>query len=343
MSVEPGLTSSQISEHGVETELRGGPIPESQRKRGRGMGPRHLSGSVLAVLSSALLYLSFFLSILAPVPLLWVRLVRGRWAAMGATVLNGALVFALSGWPGLAGYFVFAVATAWGLAEISLVLASRSARRSVGVERRLFWLLSGSALGVAVALGGAVFAWARVAQISPWAELLRGLDWLGAQMIAQAPAGTMDAADWAVQRDQWIRNLPSSLAIAMLLQCWMAMTLIFRINPARIRERLGVSASFHRLWRNPEGLVWPTLAAGFGVLVLHGAAADAASNLLKVLLAFYGLQGLAILGGVFDLWRLRGFGRAAAFFLVFTLMLPLVLALGFFDLWFDFRAKFRQS
>jgi hypothetical protein len=306
------------------------------------MGPRHLSGGVLIVLSSALLYLTFFLSILAPIPLILVRLARGRLAALGATLLNMALVFVLSGWPGFIGYAVFTVATAWMVSEFAMLLSGRQ-RKSEEAPRSLFQLLSGSALGVAFVLLAAVAIWARTAQISPWVELGKGIDWLGEQMIAQAPSGSMDAADWAIQKEEWLRNLPSSLSIALILQCWVAMTVMLRLNPGRIRERLAIPASFHRLWRNPEWLVWLPIASGFAALVFSGAAADAASNLLKVVLAFYGFQGLAILGGIFDLWKLRGLGRALAFFLVFTLMLPLVLALGFFDLWFDFRAKLRQS
>ncbi|MBU6375698.1 MAG: YybS family protein, partial [Bdellovibrionales bacterium] len=114
-------------------------------------------------------------------------------------------------------------------------------------------------------------------------------------------------------------------------------------NPSRIRERLAIPASFQRLWRNPEVLVWPTILSGFGALALSGLWADVSWNILKVFLALYGIQGLAILSGIFDLWKLRGFARALGFFLVFTLMLPMLLALGFFDLWFDFRTKLRQS
>jgi hypothetical protein len=307
------------------------------------MGPRHLSGGVLLVLSSALLYLTFFLSVVAPLPLIFVRLARGRAAAAGATLLNMALVFVLSSWPGLVGYAIFTVVTSWLVSELAVFFSRSSKRKADEAPRALFLLLSSSALGLAVVLVAAVMTWAGVAQVSPWVELARGLDWLGEQMMAQSPAGTMDAADWALQKEEWLRNLPSSISIAILLQCWVAVTLMLRLNPARIRERLAIPSTFHRLWKNPEWLVWPTIVSGFGALVLSGAAADTAGNLLKILLAFYGLQGLAILSGIFDLWKLRGLIRALAFFLVFTVMLPLVLALGFFDLWFDFRAKLRQS
>jgi hypothetical protein len=43
----------------------------------------------------------------------------------------------------------------------------------------------------------------------------------------------------------------------------------------------------------------------------------------------------------FDLWNIRGFFRAAGYLVSVFVMMPLLLSLGFFDLWFDFRAKFR--
>ena len=307
------------------------------------MGPGRFAGNVVFFVFSSVFYLSFFLAILAPFPIILAHLHRGRLFAVMASVINAALVFALSRWSGLAGYAVFTLATSWAVAELLRRRQTRSGSRNAAAAGSLFWLLIGSAsLVLLVALSG-VAVWSKLTNVAPWAELNKGLDWLGREMIAQAPHGTMDAADWAEQKEQILRNFPSTFMVAILLQCWVAMVLTLRVNPTRIRERLGIPASFQRLWKNPDFLVWPTIVAGFGAVVAGGLAADWCWNLLKVFLALYGLQGLAILSGIFDLWKLRGLVRLLAFFLVFALMLPLVLALGFFDLWFDFRAKFRQS
>jgi hypothetical protein len=189
----------------------------------------------------------------------------------------------------------------------------------------------------------AVLAWAQAAHISPWQELQRGMDWLVAEMQRQAVDQSMDAVDWADQKREWLRGLPSTVMIAALLQSWVALTVMLRLNPRRIRERLVLPVTFHRLWRNPEVLVWPTLAAGFGALLLGGPASVFCLNWLKVFLALYGLQGLAVLACVLDVWKIRGLARVVVFFFVVSLMLPLILAVGFFDLWFDFRAKLGQS
>lgn len=307
------------------------------------MGSRRFSGGVFLLLSSAVLYLSFFLSVLAPVPLVWLRLHQGRRLALVGTLLSVALVHVLSGLPGSLAYLVFSASSAWILAELLVRRADQTVVRGADPSRTPFEILVFTALGLLLVLGAGVGAWAALAKVSPWAELERAVDWLGAEMLAQAPAGSLDEVQLAAQKREWIRNVPSTIAIAVLLQCWAALTAILRLNPARIRERLGLSALYSRQWKTPEWLVWPTLLLGFGALLPAPPLSDFCWNGLKAVLALYGLQGLAILSSIFDLWRLRGFIRSAAFFMVLMVMLPLVLALGFFDLWFDFRAKLRQS
>jgi uncharacterized protein YybS (DUF2232 family) len=70
---------------------------------------------------------------------------------------------------------------------------------------------------------------------------------------------------------------------------------------------------------------------------------DVSLNVFKFLMAIYALQGLSILAFAFDAWRVRGGFRALIYLLAVFFMMPLLLSLGFFDLWFDFRGKFRQS
>jgi hypothetical protein len=59
-------------------------------------------------------------------------------------------------------------------------------------------------------------------------------------------------------------------------------------------------------------------------------------------MAVYAIQGLSILSFFFDVWNVRGVFRVLAFLAAIFIMMPLLLSLGFFDLWFDFRSKFRQ-
>ena len=70
---------------------------------------------------------------------------------------------------------------------------------------------------------------------------------------------------------------------------------------------------------------------------------DVGRNVFKFLMAIYAIQGLSVLSYFFNLWRVRRIFRILGYLIGVLMMTPLVLSLGFFDLWFDFRSKFRQS
>ena len=147
--------------------------------------------------------------------------------------------------------------------------------------------------------------------------------------------------------DQWKQDLlvefPSAVGVFALVLVWVNTFILLRANPRGIREHLGLNASYMRLWKAPEWLIWPTILTGFFLLVEWGRASDVSLNIFKFLMAIYTIQGLSILSFFFDLWNVRGVFRIVGFVVGVFLMMPLVLSLGFFDLWFDFRAKFRQS
>jgi uncharacterized protein YybS (DUF2232 family) len=66
-------------------------------------------------------------------------------------------------------------------------------------------------------------------------------------------------------------------------------------------------------------------------------------NGMKILLILYGFQGLSVMSFLLNHYKMMGFLRALIFSLAIFVAMPLVLCLGFFDLWFDFRRKFVQS
>ena len=288
---------------------------------------------------SASFYISLFLALLAPLPLAWLNLAAGRRWALLATLSNGSLIWALSGWSGLAGFAVFSVAPAWMIAEASRFWVGR--RRDA--QARLMSILFSGILAVVAAGVLALVVWSRLDGVTPAEQIQRAMDWMGQQLSTQAPPSQWDPAEWEEHKLEWVRNLPSSLGIAALLQSWIVLTLLVRLSPGRLRERLGVPVGYLRGWKTPERWVWPTLACGFGWVVFRGIPADLAWNGLKFCLALYALQGVAILSVVCDVWGVRGLARGLVFFLVLGVMTPLLLAVGFFDLWFDFRSKVGQS
>jgi hypothetical protein len=115
----------------------------------------------------------------------------------------------------------------------------------------------------------------------------------------------------------------------------------------RSKEEGGISLEGLRAWKAPEWLVWPTIAAGFILVFQSGGGpdplGDIALNLFKFLMAIYAIQGLCVMSSLMQTWNIRAGLRTGIMAFAVLLMLPLVLSLGFFDLWFDFRSKFRQS
>jgi hypothetical protein len=154
--------------------------------------------------------------------------------------------------------------------------------------------------------------------------------------------GTIDPQEW---KDNLLIELPSGIVVFGIILIWANLVTVLRLNAGRIRESLGLDSAFFKRWKAPEILLWPTIVGA--ALMLFAASgtvgATVGINLFKCLMAVYAIQGLSILSFIFDAWHIRGFFRSAAFIMAVFLMMPLVLSLGFFDTWFDFRSKFRQS
>ncbi len=132
-------------------------------------------------------------------------------------------------------------------------------------------------------------------------------------------------------------ELPSGILIAIILCYWFNLLLAFRTIPGFL------SRAFWGSYRNPEWLIWPTLISGFLYAYYDQALYYVGMNTLKVLLVFYGFQGLSIVTYVLNQKQIYGLIRPLIYGLIIFVASPLAFALGFFDLWFDFRRKFGQS
>jgi hypothetical protein len=94
-----------------------------------------------------------------------------------------------------------------------------------------------------------------------------------------------------------------------------------------------------RLWRTPDALIWGLIVAGFAMFVPAAAIALPARNLFIVILACYFCQGLAIVSYYLERFRLPRGIRFAGYALIAVqhVVTAMVLALGVFDLWGNFR------
>ncbi|MEO5968592.1 MAG: DUF2232 domain-containing protein [Bdellovibrionia bacterium] len=284
---------------------------------------------------SALFFLSGLFAVFAPLPILSSHLRNGRkWAWLAA--LSNCIIVALAGGQlSLIFYVVFIVALSLSLPELL--------KLKISLEKSTVLTL------LAMALSGALFVFgdALYHHLNPILEIKKQVsgfvDLLG-QSIASGSGvtGLLNAAEV----DEWKRSLlvefPSIVAVFSLVLVWANLVLLLRANPNQMRESLGLDVSFLKKWKAPDYLVWPTIVTGFFLIFNAGVVSNVSLNVFKFLMAIYAIQGLSILTYFFDLWGIRGFFRIIGFSIAVFLMTPVILSLGFFDLWFDFRSRFKQ-
>jgi hypothetical protein len=92
-------------------------------------------------------------------------------------------------------------------------------------------------------------------------------------------------------------------------------------------------------WQAPDWLIWVLIVAGFGLFVPVDAVALVARNVFVVVLAGYFCQGLAIVSYYLQRLQLPAGLRVASYVLIGfqQVVAGVVLMLGVFDFWGDFR------
>lgn len=293
---------------------------------------------------SAAFFLSGFFTLFAPMPVLLLRLSRGRALALAAAATNLAIVW-LAGGPLNA--FAFAVLSL----VVAFALAEFMARKS-SLETMVAGTLAAMAITAMVVIGTvaarspggirAGFVEQVNGRVRQAVELVLSASQTGSR-DGSAPAEAPPAEEVDAMRANVVRTLPSALAIFALVLVVVNAILCLRLNPLGIRRGLELKPDFLRVWRAPEALVWPTLAAGAASLWLEGSAGVVATGVLRFLLAIYCFQGLSVLAFFFEAWGLRPLLRWLGWACAVFFMMPFILSLGFFDLWFNFRSRFRPA
>ena len=92
-------------------------------------------------------------------------------------------------------------------------------------------------------------------------------------------------------------------------------------------------------WKAPERLIWLLIAAGGILLVPVSLARIVSLNLVIVCMFAYLLQGLSIISFLFKTKNVHRSFRILCYFLIFAqqYLILLLVAVGVFDLWVDFR------
>ncbi len=266
-----------------------------------------------------------------PQPMLAFGLKHGfKWAIVG-TIAATLLFFIFAGKELAFVYGLFALMTA-----LLFVLLGRL--------RLIELLVTGITAVIFLASAGVLFfyfgSWPAVGE-SFRGNLLQHLT--AAAHMYQKMGFPQESLDLLQQRtpeivETMLRLLPGLAFVGVGLVVLANVLLLCRRFPDKRAQWLSVANL--REWNGPEPMVWGLIVCGF-VLFIPGLEALRllAANVLLVIAAFYFAQGLSIIAYFFHKNNVPQFLRAVTYVLIafeqiFTL---LVVGLGLFDLWGDFR------
>src|SRR6202158_219152 len=240
--------------------------------------------------------------------------------------LTASLTMALLGAPATVGFLL-------PLGAPTLVLA-------VGI--RSFWsferlVIAGVGAWAAAVTGLSLLAYGDVtALIAAAREQL-----LNSYNLALSTSGSIGAPDSTLvameaERDVLIDGLLQILPALVILTG--ALTVI--TNLVLLRNWMGIARNVNlRLWRAPDVLIWALIVTGFCIFMPVPPVALMARNVFLVLLGCYFCQGLAIVCYYLERFRLSRGIRVSSYALIAVqhVVTAMVLALGVFDLWGNFR------
>ncbi len=257
-----------------------------------------------------------------------------KYGLAGSVALLCLATLALALFAGEELAFIYSIFAAMALMLLSFL----------GRIRVIVYLVSGVAtvmLGLTAVLGFYFFgSWQRMFE-----DFREGmLEQLESAVRMQEKLGfSQDSLNLLKERAPHMIEMILQLLPALLL---LSFALIVLINILYLRRRLSEQSAewfvleHLREWKSPEPLVWGLIICGFALFVPGPAAVRViAANLLLVISACYFAQGLAVIGFFFHKNNVPRFLRGLTYVLIvfqqiFTL---LVVGLGLFDLWGDFR------
>ena len=135
----------------------------------------------------------------------------------------------------------------------------------------------------------------------------------------------------------FVRILPALAVISTLIVSW---TSLLISRPLLKRLNLFVP-DFGRLnhWKAPDPLVWAAIGSGLMLLIPSNWIKLAGINSLLVLMTIYFFQGIAIISYYFEKKRFPRILRIFLYALIALqqFLLLIIIGLGFFDIWLNFR------
>jgi len=134
-----------------------------------------------------------------------------------------------------------------------------------------------------------------------------------------------------------LRIIPAIVIVTTLFVVWSNLLLARSL----LRSKELFCPDFGKLnqWKAPEHLIWVAIASGGLLLFAHPGIKMLGINGLIVIMMIYFFQGIAIVSFYFEKKQFPKVLRAILYGLIAMqqLLLLVVIAVGFFDVWIDFR------
>ena len=287
-------------------------------------------GTGLCILTFAVSYtfplLGVFALLLLPLPVLYFRLKLGR---------NSGGIIAL------ASFFVLLVISRgvafdtlyFGALLMTGLFLGECIEKQCGIEKTMIFTVTG-VLGVSLAAFG-VYA---VFQAQGFGEMIQGYI---SQYLELTSALYTDMGIEKQQIDAlnaaFVVVMPGMFIVSYMTTVWLNVLIIKRLL-ARIGIQLKSMVALNR-FRAPDSLVWAAIGLGVLLVLPVGPVKYVVINCLIILLLIYFFQGIAVISFYFQKKESPTFLKVFCYGLIAVQIyfLILVIGLGFFDNWINFR------
>jgi uncharacterized protein YybS (DUF2232 family) len=293
--------------------------------------------AVTTLISMAALHLTVlgpFVGLFVPLPILFYRSKLGRSSGLLILIAVSLIVTSFVG--------LNSLGTAAFLFELGLVglILPEVFEMNLSVEKTV-----GITAGGVLTMGALILAlYTLVSTTSPWAL---ASDYVEKSVkLALAMYSEMDVAEEKINMLSqsldgilyvMLRIIPGMMIVATLFVVWSNLLLARFV----LRSKELFCPDFGRLnqWKAPEHLVWVAIASGVLLLFGHPGIKMLGINGLIVIMMIYFFQGIGIVSFYFEKKQFPKILRILLYGLI-AIQQPLLLvvvALGFFDIWIDFR------
>ena len=293
--------------------------------------------AVTTLISMAALHLTVlgpFVGLFVPLPILFYRSKLGRSSGLLILISVSLIVISFVG--------LNSLGTAVFLFELGLVglILPEVFEMNLSVEKTV-----GITAGGVLTMGALILAlYTLVSTTSPWAL---ASDYVEKSVkLALAMYREMDVSEEKIDMLSqsldgilyvMLRIIPGMMIVATLFVVWSNLLLARFV----LRSKELFCPDFGRLnqWKAPEHLVWVAIASGVLLLFGHPGIKMLGINGLIVIMMIYFFQGIGIVSFYFEKKQFPKILRILLYGLI-AIQQPLLLvvvALGFFDIWIDFR------